>query len=648
MCGITGAWTSAIPGSPPSQAAVRAMTAALAHRGPDGCGSWASADTGLSFGHARLAIVELSDAGSQPMELHETGEAISFNGEIYNHHELRDALPTRRWRGGSDTETLLVAISEWGLRRTLEAARGMFALAYWNPASGKLQLAIDRFGEKPLYYCQCNDALLFGSELKALRTHPSFDGETDPASTDAFLRRGYIPAPHTIYKGCSKLPPGTIATFENRHATPVLSRYWSLDAIISAGQQSRFSGSLEDAAAETAHLLKSAVQEQLQADVPVGALLSGGVDSTLVCSLATRVSSSTVRTFSAAFANSLHDESSSARQTAERLGTEHHELRVDEAELIELIPDLPYIYDEPFADSSQIPTCAISRLAREHVTVALSGDGADELFGGYNRYMLAPQIWKAAQRLPRQARRAVGQMLSMLPTDAINGLARYLPVVSRYRLPGIKVNKLGQRLKTCNSALELYANLTAEWEPGTTLVEGVSGDRGPWSNLDSDLLGTLSFREAMMFADSATYLPGDVLTKVDRASMSTSLELRAPFLDHRIAELAWQLPMEFRATNKDSKRVLRRILAADPRHLTHSQAKKGFSVPLEDWLRGPLRGWAEEHLNKTHLESHIGLNPRPVLSAWHDLLRGYDSHCYRIWSVIMLSSWIAAEQRVAA
>ncbi|MEF2146585.1 MAG: asparagine synthase (glutamine-hydrolyzing) [Desulfovibrionaceae bacterium] len=639
MCGIAGIHNRGNEPGPAREAALRAMTGCLAHRGPDSHGLFF--DRHLALGHRRLAILDLSEAGAQPMTSADGRYTLALNGEIYNHIVLRQELGTQDWRGHSDTETVLAAFCRWQPEQVLERLRGMFALALWDAHESVLLLARDRMGEKPLYYADMGDTLLFASELKALRAHPAFPPDIDRDAVAAYLRRSCVPAPLTIYAGARKLLPGHFL----RLTSAGLGRpepYWSLREVVERGERAPFSGGPDQALDELDRLLREAVQGQMLSDVPLGALLSGGIDSSLVAAIMRAEHSGVVRTFTVGSDDPAYDESGPARAVARHLGTEHTELRVRPRDALGLVPLLADIYDEPFADASQLPTRLICALTREHVTVCLSGDGGDELFAGYNRHVWAPGLWRRLRCFPAPLRRALAALIRAVPPcrmDAAFGFfSPLLPGRLRQRTPGQKLHKLAQALPASDQK-ELYALLASIWpDPATLLLQG----REPFlPGADPALeLSGGSFQRWMRFADTATYLPDDILVKVDRAAMSVSLETRAPYLDHKVAEFAWSLPDALLSEPGRGKLLLRRLLERYvPPELTE-RPKTGFGVPLGSWLRSELRPWAEELLAPQRLEREGFFRSAPIRAAWQEHLSGRADNEYRLWNILMFQSWL--------
>lgn len=622
------------------------MTSALDHRGPDVGGEWTDAASGITLGHRRLAIIDVSSAGAQPMSSEDSRYTMVYNGEIYNHLSLRARLErtgeSPKWRGHSDSETLLACFTAWGVKATLEAAVGMFALGLWDSREQTLTLARDRLGEKPLYYGTQNGVLLFGSELKALQRHPAFEGRIDRDALTLLLRHNCIPAPHSIFKGIRKLPPAHIVTFDRPDAVVEPEPYWSLKDVAAAGLQAPFSGTPEEAIDATEERLLEAVTGQLMSDVPLGAFLSGGIDSATVVALMQVSSSTPVRTFTIGSPNEAYNEADQASAIARYLGTDHTELTVTSDDALAVIPRLPQVYCEPFGDSSQIPTLLISALAGEHVRVALSGDGGDELFGGYNRYLTAHQVWSRAARLPRPIRRVATRAIHAgSPSLWDAWFQRWRPVIPsrlHVRTPGDKLHKLAGVLAASNGE-EYYRTLTSHWEDPASVVVGATEP----TTLITDphmWLRTDNLAEWMMTLDAETYLPDDILVKVDRAAMAHSLETRTPYLDHRLIEFVWTLPLEMKIADGTGKWVLREVLARHvPRELT-DHPKMGFGVPVGEWLRGPLRDWAEDLLDRSRLEREGYFRPEPIRRKWEEHLARKRNWEHHIWTVLMFQAWL--------
>lgn len=657
MCGLTGILTPRERATDALHGLVKTMIAALVHRGPDADGIWS--EDGIALGHRRLSILDLSPAGAQPMQSVCRRFVIVFNGEIYNHLDLRRDLTAAGaapdWRGHSDTETLLAGIAHWGLDETLRRSAGMFSIALWDRRDRRLSLARDRIGEKPLYWGWAGQAFVFGSELKALRQHPDFPRDVCRQAVAQYLRFAYVPAPRSIHPGVYKLEPGSILTVDGAppatapndplrpgesHGSLSIQRYWSLNEMIESGSQSRFATEAE-ALTTVDQALRRAVSRQMIADVPLGAFLSGGIDSSLIVALMQAQSSRPVRTFTVGFENPAFNEAPFAAAVARHLGTVHTELTVTETEAREVIPLLPEMYDEPFADSSQIPTHLVCKAARTNVTVALSGDAGDELFGGYNRYFWGPRIWKRLDWMPHPLRHGLGRAIAAVSVagwDRIGTLTG-----GRVSRPGDKAHRLAARLRDVRTMDDLYRSLVSEW-PGESMVIGLSDLNQ--TLLDDHLPVALSNDASarMMAQDMRTYLPDDILCKVDRAAMAISLETRVPFLDPDVLAASARLPSQMKIRDGKGKWALRQILYRNvPRELIE-RPKTGFGIPVGDWLRGPLRGWAEDLLSKENLQRDGLIDPAPVRQAWTEHLSGRRDWTHRLWIILMLMAWRGSQK----
>lgn len=677
MCGFAGIFNEK---STKSQAEylniVSEMSTALMHRGPDSSGRWADASVGVALSHRRLSIIDVSDAGNQPMSSKSEKYILAYNGEIYNHLEIRAELelfysrssnssPAIKWHGHSDTETLLAAFEFWGIEATLQKAVGMFAFALWDTQNKKVHLVRDRLGEKPLYYGWAGTglgrALVFGSELKALKAYPGFDAPVCREALAQYLRFMYVPAPRSIYQGIFKLEPGCVLTVHGSppvhapaqplrpgeaHGSVSLQRWWSLAAAVEAGTREPFDNEVE-ALDLLEQQLNKAVGLQSLADVPVGAFLSGGVDSSSIVALMQRQSSRPVKTFTIGFDEAGFDESPHALAVARHLGTEHYEMRVTAKTAQALIPSLPQIFDEPFADSSQIPTFLVSQAARQQVTVALSGDAGDELFGGYNRYIWGMRIWGGVSWMPISIRQTFGQLISTASVRAWDRAGAALNIgkgtggVSRI---GEKAHKLAHMLQTMKSMDDLYCSLVSEWYDPTALIQGENGASvNEPSNLLDDHVpaqGLEHYQLRMMYRDSVTYLPDDILCKVDRAAMANSLETRVPFLDHRVVELAWRIPLNMKICNGIGKWALRQVLYRYvPKELIE-RPKAGFAIPIGRWLRGPLRDWATALLNPVRVQQEGYLRAELIQKVWQQHLMGTHDHTAKLWAVLMFQVWL--------
>lgn len=644
MCGLTGFWQPRNFSADAAQAIALKMADCIAHRGPDDSGVWVDDEVGIVLAHRRLSIVDLSPAGHQPMLSGSDRFVMAFNGEIYNHLDLRQKLPAQAWRGHSDTETLLAGFEAWGIEATLKKTVGMFAIALWDREERVLTLARDRIGEKPLYYGFQNDMFIFGSELKALKAHPDFLGEIDRDVLCLYLRHCYIPAPYSIYKGIKKLLPGTylqLPLCENMNVLRSISpkEYWNLAEVAAQGVAKPFIGNDAEAVEALDSQLKQSVGLQMMADVSLGAFLSGGVDSSAVVALMQAQSMRPVKTFTIGFDEQGYNEAVYAKAVAEHLGTDHAELYVSSAEAMRVIPQLGRMYDEPFADSSQIPAFLVSQMAKKHVTVSLSGDAGDELFCGYNRYALA-DTWRRIERVPFGVRKMAGCMIKSLAPTTWDAFFRQASKLKN--MPpnmGEKLGKLASRLETVDGVNELYYSLVSEvdnseqvviggHEPATWLTE-----EGMKSSFDDPKLH-------MMFMDAMTYLPDDILVKVDRAAMANSLETRVPFLDYRVVELAWTLPMSMKVRDGNSKWILRQVLYQYvPRQLIE-RPKAGFGIPLGEWLRGPLRDWVEALLNDHRLKREGYFNVQYVREKWREHLEGRRNNQSFLWNVLMFQVWL--------
>jgi asparagine synthase (glutamine-hydrolysing) len=644
MCGITGFWREGgLDRQSPT--VLQAMTDCIAHRGPDADGHWMDRDRGVALGHRRLSILDLSAAGAQPMASPSQRYTVVYNGEIYNFAELRreleaeGAAPT--WRGHSDTEVLVASFDRWGIPETLRRANGMFAIAVWDAHAGRLTLARDRLGEKPLYYGRHGDTVLFGSELKALTQHPAFRREVDRDALAAYLRFGYVPAPRSIWQGIAKLPPACLVEIE-ASGTVIggAQRYWHFDQIAADGSAWAESGH-DSLALEP--LLLDAVKLRMVSDVPLGAFLSGGIDSSLVVALMQAQSSAPVRTFTIGFDDPRFNEAEHAKAVARHLGTDHTEQYVASRDALDIVPELPVIWDEPFGDSSQIPTLLVSRLAARSVTVALSGDGGDELFGGYHRYVAGGRIARLAGGIPSFARGLLADGLSSAAgRRAAELVNRQLP--GRYRQMGLsdRMIKAGAAIRDPDADAMYRRFVSYSDAPNAMLL---AGEEDPWQPLGEVTLSDP--RAQMMVRDTVTYLPDDILTKVDRASMATSIEARVPLLDPRIVEAAWRLPMNVKIAGGVGKQPLREILYRYvPRELIE-RPKNGFAIPVAAWLAGPLREWAEALLHPARLAAEGFFRPDVVTALWRDCLAGVDGAHNRIWTILMFQAWLEHESEAS-
>jgi asparagine synthase (glutamine-hydrolysing) len=630
------------------------MADTLEHRGPDDAGSWVDAGAGLALGFRRLSILDLSPLGHQPMTSESGRLVVAFNGEVYNFRELRRELEGlgHRFRGHSDTEVLLAACEQWGAGGALPRLEGMFALALWDRRARRLTLARDRLGVKPLYYGRAGGALLAGSELKALRAHPACRPDVDRDALTLYLRNNYVPAPYSIYRGIFKLPPGTFLTLDSPEAAGAPpTPYWSARDVARRGAAEPFTGSDAEATDAVDGLLRQSVARRMVADVPLGAFLSGGVDSSAVVAAMQAQSPRPVQTFTIGFTEEEYDEAAYARAVARHLGTDHTELYVTPEEARAVIPRLPELFDEPFGDSSQIPTLLVSELARRKVTVSLSGDGGDELFGGYRRYFAAATVWRKLRWIPNPARAALARALRVLPAGLYNRLPGWLfAPVRRFFRPGPmgpKVHKFAELL-VGRRPEEAYLGFVSHWlDPARVVIGGREPvvpltDPARWADLPDQF-------HRMMYLDTISYLPDDILVKVDRTSMAVSLEARVPLIDdHRLVEFAWRLPLTFKVRDGQGKWVLRRVLDRYVPRTLIERPKMGFGVPIEHWLRGPLRDWAEALLDERRLREEGFLHADVVRARWQAHLSGEQSWHYELWDVLMFQAWLERWRPAAA
>ena len=643
MCGITGILSL----SPKDDLTkpIRAMTRTINYRGPDGDGFWIDDKMGVALGHRRLAILDLSPAGHQPMQSASGRFVMSYNGEIYNYLYLQAALEEKghKFRGHSDTEVLLTAFEEYGVQKTLEKISGMFAIILWDRLEGTITLLRDPLGKKPLYIGWAGDSLLIASELKALKAAPDFKPEVNPDVQALYLKYACVPAPYSIYKGTWQLLPGHSLTLnpekleKRQNLTEMMVPYWSPSDIIEKGHISRQQPHNDETViGDFSKLLSQCVRERMISDVPLGAFLSGGIDSSTIVALMQKQSSRPVKTFSIGFEAEGFNEAEFAKEVANHLGTEHHEMYLTPKDALDVIPDLPRIYDEPFADISQIPTYLVSKFAREHVTVALSGDGGDELLGGYRRHFLIPPIWGKLNKMPHSVRKALGRMLSTLNAGGLNALWPKRDV-----LLSDSIAKLSGLMRQ-DDWVGVHDFLLGFWEDPYKIVPEAHYLPLPFNDRKK-LPDNLSFAEELMWRDSISYLPNDILTKVDRASMAVSLEARAPLLDKRLYEHVWGLPEHMKIRGGKGKWLLRQVLARHIPEEMFDRPKKGFSPPLAEWLRGDLRGWAEELLRPERLEAN-GFNPKSVTQAWDLHQSGQRNIPAQLWAVLMYQAWKEKEK----
>lgn len=651
MCGISGFLdTSRRRGAGELRDTVLGMANTLCHRGPDDFGAWVDAASGIALGHRRLSILDLSPLGHQPMHSASGRYALSFNGEIYNFRGLRNELEDlgHTFRGHSDTEVMLACFSQWSVHQAVKRFTGMFAFALWDREERLLHLARDRFGEKPLYYGWMGRTFVFASELKAVRAHPDFEAGIDRDVLALYFRHGYIPAPYSIYRGVSKVLPGTVLTMAPEPgASPNVIPYWCVRAVAEHGSANPFTGNETEAVAHLDELLRDAVKLQMEADVPLGAFLSGGVDSSTIVALMQAQRTQPVRTFSIGFHEAAYNEAPYAKAVATHLGTAHTELYVTPEEAMAVIPRLPKLYDEPFADPSQIPTFLVSQLARGDVTVSLSGDAGDELFAGYTNYFWGLRIWKQSGWMPRSLRTLSAGGLTMLSSASSKSLFRMIePVLPKH----LRQRNIGVKLKTIAGLLSadcgesLYRAILTHWDAPSSLVIGASEpptpltDRTQWGNFP-DLL------RCMMYTDARMYLPDDILVKVDRAGMGVSLETRVPLLDHRVVEFAWQLPDSMKIRGGRGKWILRQVLSRYLPSALIDRPKMGFGVPIGAWLRGPLKDWGEALLDEKRLKDQGFLSPDPIRDKWDEHLSGTMDWETPLWNVLMFQAWLEHEQQ---
>jgi asparagine synthase (glutamine-hydrolysing) len=604
------------------------MTQSLTHRGPDHAGAWLEPQAGVALGHRRLSILDLSPTGHQPMRSHSGRYTMVYNGEIYNVGKLRGGLDVP-WRGHSDTEVMLAAFDAWGIEKALQSFNGMFALAVWDEKECVLILARDRIGEKPLYYADTPEHFLFASELKAIKKYPLWKGEIDREALGLLVKYNYIPAPYSIYKGVKKLMPGHYLTVKPGEPAK-LHTYWSASQMVQDGLANPLALSDKELVETFDRALKEAVGLRMIADVPLGAFLSGGVDSSAVVALMQAQSVTPVKTYTIGFQQSDYNEAEHAKAVAAHLATDHTELYVTEEEARRVIPKLPSLYDEPFADASQIPTFLVSEMTRRHVTVALTGDAGDELFGGYNRYRIAG-LWQKIALMPAPLRKAAAAMLQSVPV----GMYDLLPIAQASI--GEKAHKFAGAMGA-GSLEALYDRLVSFWDMRDVVI-GAEGAY-PYGVARGNYPESMEPAQWMMASDLVTYLPNDILAKVDRTSMGVSLETRVPLLDTEVMKLAWQLPLESKIRDGRSKWLLRQVLYQYVPPALIERPKMGFGVPIRDWLRGPLRGWAESLLDETRLIREGYFHPAPVHRLWREHLSGKKNWQYHLWSVLMFQSWL--------
>lgn len=651
MCGITGFVDRSISSKEAFQNIINNMQNAIEHRGPDMSGFWISAEDKIAFGHQRLSILDLSQAGSQPMKSNSSRYIVIFNGEIYNHKEIRQKIENTthdsyNWRGHSDTETLIQAFEVFGIENTLELITGMFSIAVWDQDMKVLSLARDRMGEKPLYYGNVGDAFVFGSELKAIKKFPGFNNPINHSAVYEYFRRNYIPTPLSIYQEIYKLEPGTLMQFNFQHSFKepcYKKKYWSFNAVLRSSRENQFSNK-DEAYNALENKLLEVINAQFISDVPLGVFLSGGIDSSLVSSLSTKVSIHKLQTFTIGFLEEEYDESVYAEKVAEQLSTEHSTMIVTEGDALKVIKKLPIIYDEPFSDSSQIPTFLVCKAAKKKVTVVLTGDGADELFGGYNRYFLSESVWKLFSWMPKFARVLTGKCLLKIPLwffDKILGLSIRIILKKDISTLGTKVHKIGSSLLYADTLLEFCKEFSVIWhEPPLLRNFNVTSDDNKPSKLSQEDLHDLDPISQMMAYDCMTYMPDDILCKVDRASMASSLETRAPFLDKEIIELALRMPSNYKFKRGNGKIPLKTLLSKFITDDLIHRPKSGFAIPIGEWLRGPLKKWAEELLDPLTMDKQQILDVSSIQKTWRLHLSGKRDYTSQLWGVLMFQAWL--------
>ncbi|MEP3475811.1 MAG: asparagine synthase (glutamine-hydrolyzing) [Hyphomicrobiales bacterium] len=653
MCGIAGFLSENFESS--FEDNLNQMAGTLHHRGPDDQGQWSDTNSGIGLCHTRLSILDLSAAGHQPMSSASGRYTLVYNGEIYNHITLRNKLESEekiiQWRGTSDTETLLACFEKWGMKQTLEKIRGMFAIALWDNLEKKLYLARDRYGEKPLYYGWQKDTFLFGSELKAIKKHPSFQGKINRDALNLFIKYSYIQAPYSIYEGIHKLEPGTFLCLEVDNKLKSKNRdvkaeiYWSLEETSKCALNHIQSLDETKAIKQLDELLSNVIEEQMISDVPLGSFLSGGIDSSTITAIMQAQSERPVETFTIGFNEQDYDEAKCAKAISNHLGTRHEEFYVSPQEALDVIPLLPSLYDEPFADISQIPTYLLSKLTKQRVTVALSGDGGDEIFGGYNRYIGVEKIWNLIKNLPSPFRKTIKKSFFSLASEKSNNklteMMEFLPDRFQLSLASDKINKVMNSIDAKNKEDIFLRVLKSTEETENLVLKGrepkiILDEKDTWPEFED-------FEHQMMYLDAMTYLPNDILVKVDRAAMGVSLETRVPFLDPRVTEFAWGLPLNMKIRDGKGKWILNQLLSKYIPAELLNRPKMGFSVPLEEWLRGPLKVWAEEMLSEKRLNSEGFFNTDEIRKKWLEHRSGKRDWSKLLWNILMFQAWLDEE-----
>ncbi len=655
MCGIAGFYTNYNYLNSPKDILIN-MTQELSHRGPDSEGYWQDQERGIALGHKRLAIQDLSKKGSQPMISNSGRYILSYNGEIYNHLEIREEINQSlsnscEWKGTSDTETILSAFELWGIRGSLEKFIGQFAISVWDSKENKLFLTRDRFGEKPLYFGWTNKSFVFASELKAIKRFEGFNNKIDKRALNLYVRHSYVPTPFSIFENIYKLQPGTLLEINsylfNRsmikdYSSPLntdnfkLNTWWSIENIYEDSNKFTEEENVEELVEKE---LRESIRLQLISDVPIGCFLSGGIDSSLIAILMQKESEKPINTFTVGFKEGQYNESTYAREIANHIGSNHKELFVTADDALKVIPKLCKIYDEPFSDVSQIPTYLISKLAKDHVTVILSGDAGDELFGGYNRYRFAPILWNFVRFIPHFLRKFLFKVVLLIPKDFLNNIGSILPKRISIHLLGDKLHKLLIKLIKVTNQTDLYNQIITEWHEDDAIVKEVK-KMDYFTLTNPQLFKSMTFEEKMMFLDAKTYLTDDILTKVDRASMSVSLETRVPFLDHRLFKTSTKLRIQDKVYKNTGKVVLRNILKSHMPKINLKRPKQGFSVPIGDWLKGPLKEWAEDLLNQDRIEKEGFFDSKKVNKYWKEHLSGQGNWEHKLWNILMFQSWL--------